>query len=43
MDLAAKSAGGRVLSSLEGGYNLAVLPMLLEAHVRTLLGDKRGG
>jgi acetoin utilization deacetylase AcuC-like enzyme len=40
LDLARASAGGRVLSSLEGGYNLAVLPMLLEHHVRVLMGEK---
>ncbi len=38
MDLAAKTAEGRVLSTLEGGYNVAEMPSLIEAHIRALMG-----
>jgi len=36
MDLARRHAGGRVVSSLEGGYNLSALGRSVAAHVRTL-------
>ena len=36
MDLAQRHAGGRVVSSLEGGYNLSALGRSVAAHVRTL-------
>src|SRR5215831_7121115 len=38
MDLAARHARGRIVSSLEGGYNLSALARSVAAHVRTL-GD----
>jgi acetoin utilization deacetylase AcuC-like enzyme len=31
------SAGGRVISVLEGGYNLDILPMLVANHIRKLM------
>jgi acetoin utilization deacetylase AcuC-like enzyme len=34
-----KTAGGRVLSSLEGGYDLHALARCVEAHIKALLGD----
>lgn len=36
MDVAEQSARGRVVSCLEGGYNLSALARSVEAHVRTL-------
>jgi acetoin utilization deacetylase AcuC-like enzyme len=38
MDVADRYAQGRVVSSLEGGYNLQALARSVEAHVRTLAG-----
>ena len=38
MDLADKSAGGRVVSVLEGGYDLQGLQESVEAHVTALMG-----
>ncbi len=38
MDLADKTAGGRVVSVLEGGYDLQGLQELVEAHVTALMG-----
>jgi acetoin utilization deacetylase AcuC-like enzyme len=38
MDLAARHARNRIVSSLEGGYNLSALARSVAAHVRTL-GD----
>jgi acetoin utilization deacetylase AcuC-like enzyme len=35
-DLATKHAKGRIVSSLEGGYNLNALARSVEAHVRVL-------
>jgi acetoin utilization deacetylase AcuC-like enzyme len=35
-DIARKYARGRIVSSLEGGYNLDALGRSVEAHVRTL-------
>jgi len=37
LDLANRHAGGRVVSILEGGYNLDVLPVLVENHIRKLM------
>jgi len=34
-----RSAGGRVVSSLEGGYDLHALARCVEAHIKALLGD----
>jgi len=34
--LVERHAGGKVLSILEGGYNLDVLPILVENHIRRL-------
>lgn len=39
LDLAAESCGGRLISVLEGGYNLEGLALAAEAHVRALLGQ----
>ena len=38
MDVAETSAGGRVVSVLEGGYDLQGLKELVAAHVSTLMG-----
>jgi acetoin utilization deacetylase AcuC-like enzyme len=37
-ELAAKLCAGRLISVLEGGYNLEGLAMAAEAHVRALIG-----
>jgi len=37
MDLADRHAGGRVVSSLEGGYDLDALAASASAHVRVLM------
>ncbi|MGQ9689446.1 MAG: histone deacetylase family protein [Desulfobaccales bacterium] len=39
LDLAAETAGGRLVSLLEGGYNLTVLADCVEDHLRLLLGQ----
>ncbi len=39
MDLADDYAGGRVVSLLEGGYNVDGQALAAAAHVETLLGD----
>jgi acetoin utilization deacetylase AcuC-like enzyme len=41
--LAAEVCGGRVLALLEGGYDLASLPRLVEAHLEGLAGGKPKG
>ncbi|HEM46422.1 MAG TPA: histone deacetylase family protein, partial [Alphaproteobacteria bacterium] len=38
MDVADKSCDGRVVSTLEGGYDLGALGRSAAAHVRTLMG-----
>ena len=38
MEVADKHAGGRVVSVLEGGYNLAMLPLCIEEHLKALSG-----
>jgi acetoin utilization deacetylase AcuC-like enzyme len=38
MDVARRHAGGRIVSCLEGGYNLGALARSAEAHVRVLAG-----
>ena len=38
-DLAEEVCGGRVLAVMEGGYDLAALPRLVEAHLRGLAGE----
>jgi acetoin utilization deacetylase AcuC-like enzyme len=38
MDVAKRHAKGRIVSSLEGGYNLDALGRSVEAHVRALAG-----
>ena len=38
-DVAARRAKGRIVSSLEGGYNLSALGRSVEAHVRALADD----
>lgn len=38
MDIAARHAGGRIVSSLEGGYHLPALAESATAHIRTLAG-----
>ena len=37
--VASAHAGGKLVSVLEGGYNVDVLPLCVEAHLRELLGD----
>jgi acetoin utilization deacetylase AcuC-like enzyme len=37
LDIADHFAGGRIVSALEGGYNVRVLPGSLAAHLETLL------
>ncbi|HEX8201435.1 MAG TPA: histone deacetylase [Isosphaeraceae bacterium] len=39
LDVAEVHAGGRVVSILEGGYNLSILAGCVEAHLRTLAGS----
>lgn len=36
MNLVRRCSGGRVVSVLEGGYNLEILPLLVENHIRFL-------
>ena len=38
MNLVDRVAGGRIVSVLEGGYNLDVLPLLVENHIKALMG-----
>jgi acetoin utilization deacetylase AcuC-like enzyme len=40
LEIADAHAGGRVVSVLEGGYNVDFLPLCVEAHLRTLNGEK---
>ncbi len=42
-ELAAEVCGGRVLAVLEGGYDLASLPRLVEANLEGLAGGSRRG
>jgi acetoin utilization deacetylase AcuC-like enzyme len=37
LDLAQETAGGRLITVLEGGYNLEVLAECVEDHIRMLL------
>ena len=39
LQLAEDSASGRLISVLEGGYNLTVLADCVEDHLRLLLGE----
>ena len=39
MEMADKHAGGRIVSVLEGGYNLAMLPLCIEEHLKGLSGE----
>jgi acetoin utilization deacetylase AcuC-like enzyme len=41
-ELAQETAGGRVVTVLEGGYNLTVLAECAEDHLRLLLGEELG-
>ncbi len=36
MEMADKHAGGRIVSVLEGGYNLTMLPLCIEEHLKAL-------
>ena len=38
MEMADKHAGGRIVSVLEGGYNLTMLPLCIEEHLNALSG-----
>ena len=38
MEMADKYAGGRIVSVLEGGYNLTMLPLCIEEHLKALSG-----
>lgn len=40
LNLVNRYCGGRVVSVLEGGYNLDVLPGLVADHIRVLLGNE---
>ncbi len=40
INLVKSCSGGRVVSVLEGGYNLNILPILVENHIRILAGLK---
>ena len=40
LNLANKYTDGRVVSVLEGGYNLEILPLLVENHIRMLTGAR---
>jgi acetoin utilization deacetylase AcuC-like enzyme len=40
MDMAARFCGGKVVSVLEGGYQLNILPLLVANHIRYLAGLK---
>lgn len=40
-DIAARTAGGRVVSTLEGGYDLDALAASTAAHVRVLMGQSK--
>jgi len=40
MEVADKYANGRLLSMLEGGYNLATLPLCVEAHLTELMRQR---
>jgi len=41
MDYARQTCGGRLISVLEGGYNLAAIGQSVEAHIRELMGMPR--
>jgi len=41
ISLANKCCGGRVVSTLEGGYNLEYIPLCIEAHIKELLEGER--
>lgn len=43
LDLAQETASGRVITVLEGGYNLQVLADCVEDHLRLLMGQKLKG
>jgi acetoin utilization deacetylase AcuC-like enzyme len=36
MEIAMRHSGGRIVSSLEGGYNLSALARSVAAHIKTL-------
>ncbi len=42
MEVADKHAGGRMISMLEGGYNVNQLPLCIEAHLKVLAGIDDG-
>jgi acetoin utilization deacetylase AcuC-like enzyme len=42
LDVADQYAAGRVVSVLEGGYNIRVLPGSVAAHLETLLARQDG-
>jgi acetoin utilization deacetylase AcuC-like enzyme len=39
-ELAEQSADGRIVSSLEGGYELHALARSVEAHIKAFLGSE---
>ena len=41
LEVADKHAGGRLVSVLEGGYNLKGLASAATAHIKTLVGARR--
>ena len=42
MELAGRHSAGRVISLLEGGYNLDYLPQCVAAHLAVLAGKDEG-
>lgn len=42
MELADRHCRGRIISLLEGGYNLTVLPLCIEQHLLHLMGNVKG-
>lgn len=40
MNLVKRFTGGRVVSVLEGGYNLDVMPLLVENHIKMLMAER---
>lgn len=40
LNLVYRFTDGRVVSVLEGGYNLDILPILVENHIKMLMADR---
>jgi len=39
MDIASRHSSGRIVSALEGGYNLPALAASVSAHIKVLMGE----